>query len=62
MNFCHGLCYLFVAQDRRRLGAIVVPNNNEALAAAKRKSSLDGNNDEAKDTVMNLLYDELRTW
>ncbi|EMS60032.1 Long-chain-fatty-acid--CoA ligase FadD15 [Triticum urartu] len=53
---------MVIGQDRRRLGAIVVPNNNEALAAAKRKSSLDGNNDEAKDTVMNLLYDELRTW
>ncbi|XBI86323.1 hypothetical protein VPH35_094302 [Triticum aestivum] len=52
---------MVIGQDRRRLGAIVVPNNNEALAAAKRKSSVDGNNDEAKDTVMNLLYDELRT-
>uniref|UniRef100_A0ACD5X9Z9 Uncharacterized protein n=1 Tax=Avena sativa TaxID=4498 RepID=A0ACD5X9Z9_AVESA len=52
---------MVIGQDRRRLGAIIVPNNDEVLAAAKRKSSLDGNNGLAKDKVMNLVYDELRT-
>ncbi|KAM3280155.1 hypothetical protein ACQJBY_047126 [Aegilops geniculata] len=53
---------MVIGQDRRRLGAIIVPNNDEVLAAAKRKSSLDGNNGLAKDTVMSLLYAELKTW
>ncbi|XP_006665086.2 probable acyl-activating enzyme 16, chloroplastic isoform X2 [Oryza brachyantha] len=51
-----------VGQDKRRLGAIIVPNYDEALATAKRKSILDGTNELAKDKVLNLLYDELRTW
>ena len=53
---------LFSAQDQRRLGAIVVPNNDEVLAEAKRKSLIDENGKVAKDEVMNMLYDELRTW
>ena len=53
---------LFSAQDQRRLGAIVVPNNDEVLAEAKRKSLVDENGEVAKDKVMNMLYDELRTW
>ena len=53
---------LFSAQDQRRLGAIVVPNNDEVLAEAKRKSLIDENGEVAKDEVMNMLYDELRTW
>ncbi|XP_037444491.1 probable acyl-activating enzyme 16, chloroplastic [Triticum dicoccoides] len=53
---------MVIGQDRRRLGAIIVPNNDEVVAAAKRKSSLDGNNGLAKDTVMSLLYAELKTW
>ncbi|KAG8098925.1 hypothetical protein GUJ93_ZPchr0013g38016 [Zizania palustris] len=51
-----------IGQDKRRLGAIIVPNNDEVLATAKRKSVLDGNKELAKDKVVNLLYDELRTW
>ncbi|VAI40157.1 unnamed protein product [Triticum turgidum subsp. durum] len=53
---------MVIGQDRRRLGAIIVPNNDEVVAAAKRKSSLDGNNGLAKDMVMSLLYAELKTW
>lgn len=53
---------LFSAQDQRRLGAIIVPNNDEVLAEAKRKSILDENGEIAKDKVMNMLYDELRIW
>uniref|UniRef100_A0A0E0KLI2 4-coumarate--CoA ligase n=1 Tax=Oryza punctata TaxID=4537 RepID=A0A0E0KLI2_ORYPU len=51
-----------VGQDKRRLGAIIVPNYDEVLATAKRKSVLDGNNELTKDKVLNLLYEELRTW
>uniref|UniRef100_A0A0D3FRB4 4-coumarate--CoA ligase n=1 Tax=Oryza barthii TaxID=65489 RepID=A0A0D3FRB4_9ORYZ len=51
-----------VGQDKRRIGALIVPNYDEVLATAKRKSILDGNNELAKDKVLNLLYDELRTW
>ena len=53
---------LFSAQDQRRLGAIIVPNNDEVMAEAKRKSLVDENGEVAKDKVMNMLYDELRTW
>ncbi|KAM0928527.1 hypothetical protein ACQ4PT_002532 [Festuca glaucescens] len=52
---------MVIGQDRRRLGAIIVPNNDEVVAAAKRKSGLDGSTGVAKDTVKNLVYDELRT-
>ena len=53
---------LFSEQDQRRLGAIIVPNNDEVLAEAKRKSILGENGELAKDKVMNMLYDELKTW
>lgn len=59
-NLIHQI--VVIGQDQRRLGAIIVPNNDEVLATAKIKSILDGNNELAKDTIMNLLYDELRTW
>ncbi|CAD6334993.1 unnamed protein product [Miscanthus lutarioriparius] len=51
-----------IGQDQRRLGAIIVPNNDEVLAEAKRKSILGENGELAKDKVMNMLYDELKTW
>ncbi|XP_039825391.1 probable acyl-activating enzyme 16, chloroplastic isoform X1 [Panicum virgatum] len=51
-----------IGQDQRRLGAIVVPNSDEVLAEAKRKSLVDENGEVAKDKVINMLYDELRTW
>ncbi|CAN6291114.1 unnamed protein product [Urochloa humidicola] len=51
-----------IGQDQRRLGAIIVPNNDEVLAEAKRKSILDEDGKLAKDKVMSMLYDELRTW
>uniref|UniRef100_A0A0D9W1B9 4-coumarate--CoA ligase n=1 Tax=Leersia perrieri TaxID=77586 RepID=A0A0D9W1B9_9ORYZ len=52
---------IVIGQDKRRLGAIIAPNYDEVLATAKRKSILDGNNELAKDKVLNLLSDELRT-
>ncbi|XP_062212996.1 probable acyl-activating enzyme 16, chloroplastic [Phragmites australis] len=59
-NLIHQI--VVIGQDQRRLGAIIVPNSDEVLAEAKRKSILDDNGELAKDTVMNLLYDELKTW
>ncbi|KAL6638689.1 hypothetical protein ACP70R_023800 [Stipagrostis hirtigluma subsp. patula] len=49
-----------IGQDQRRLGAIIVPNRDEVLAEAKRKSILDENGELAKDKIMNMLYDELK--
>ncbi|WVZ61259.1 hypothetical protein U9M48_011162 [Paspalum notatum var. saurae] len=51
-----------IGQDQRRLGAIIVPSNDEVLAEAKRKSILDESGELAKDKVMSMLYDELKTW
>ncbi|RLN43329.1 putative acyl-activating enzyme 16, chloroplastic [Panicum miliaceum] len=59
-NLIHQI--VVIGQDQRRLGAIVVPNNDEVLAEANRKSLVDENGEVVKDKVMNMLYDELRTW
>ncbi|KAG0546687.1 hypothetical protein BDA96_01G015500 [Sorghum bicolor] len=45
-----------IGQDQRRLGAIIVPNNDEILAEAKRKSILGENGDLAKDKDHALLF------
>jgi long-chain acyl-CoA synthetase len=50
-------------QDQRRLGAIIVPNKEEVLLAAKELSILDANaSDLSKGKMTSLLYKELRTW
>jgi long-chain acyl-CoA synthetase len=50
-------------QDQRRLGAIIVPNKEEVLLAAKELSILDANaSDLSKEKMTSLLYKELRTW
>ncbi|KAL6641560.1 hypothetical protein ACP70R_019741 [Stipagrostis hirtigluma subsp. patula] len=59
-NLIHQI--VVIGQDQRRLGAIIVPNRDEVLAEAKRKSIPDENGELAKDKVMNLLYDELKAW
>ncbi|XP_021888931.1 probable acyl-activating enzyme 16, chloroplastic [Carica papaya] len=52
-----------IGQDQRRLGAIIVPNTEEALVAAKRLSIVDAESSEvSKETLTNLLYEELRKW
>ncbi|KAI6694758.1 hypothetical protein NL676_022468 [Syzygium grande] len=52
-----------IGQDQRRLGAIIVPNKEEALLAAKRMSIVDANAVElSKEKMSSLLYEELRTW
>ncbi|KAF8016312.1 hypothetical protein BT93_H1732 [Corymbia citriodora subsp. variegata] len=54
---------IVIGQDQRRLGAIIVPNKEEALLAAKKKSMVDANAVElSKEKMSGLLYEELRTW
>jgi len=62
-NFMHDLFTLFPVQDQRRLGAVVVPNKEEALKAAKKLSIVDPDATElSKEALTNLLYEELRIW
>ena len=50
-------------QDQRRLGAIIVPNKEDALLLAKELSIVDANATElSKDKLTSLLYEELRKW
>ncbi|KAI4370437.1 hypothetical protein MLD38_018791 [Melastoma candidum] len=52
-----------VGQDKRRLGAIIVPNSEEILLAAKRNSLIDADASEVSlETAKNLLREELTTW
>jgi len=57
------LAYIFDLQDQRRLGAIIFPNKEEVLKAAKTLSILDADADElGSETLTNLLCQELTTW
>ncbi|XP_061990565.1 probable acyl-activating enzyme 16, chloroplastic isoform X3 [Rosa rugosa] len=52
-----------IGQDQRRLGAIIVPNKEEALLAATKTLSVDANtSDLSQDKLTGLLYEELRKW
>lgn len=52
-----------IGQDQRRLGAIIVPNKEEVLLAAKKLSILDADAFElSKEKVKGLLNNELMTW
>uniref|UniRef100_A0A7C9AL00 Long-chain-fatty-acid--[acyl-carrier-protein] ligase n=3 Tax=Opuntia streptacantha TaxID=393608 RepID=A0A7C9AL00_OPUST len=52
-----------IGQDQRRLGAIIVPNSEEALKAAKKLSIVDADaNELGRETLISLLHEELRTW
>ncbi|XP_022733933.1 probable acyl-activating enzyme 16, chloroplastic [Durio zibethinus] len=52
-----------IGQDQRRLGAIIVPNKDELLQAAKNSSIVDaGAIDLGRDKMTSLLYEELRKW
>lgn len=52
-----------IGQDQRRLGAIIVPNKEEILKAAKKLSVVDANAGElGRETMTNMLSEELRTW
>ncbi|KAK9664530.1 hypothetical protein RND81_14G048900 [Saponaria officinalis] len=50
-------------QDERRIGAIIVPNQKEALKEAKRLRILDADADElSRESLARLLRAELKTW
>ncbi|KAF9663502.1 hypothetical protein SADUNF_Sadunf17G0057200 [Salix dunnii] len=52
-----------IGQDQRRLGAIVVPNKDEVLEAAKKLSIVDPDATElSKKQITSLLNGELRKW
>ncbi|XVE84664.1 hypothetical protein DITRI_Ditri17bG0031300 [Diplodiscus trichospermus] len=52
-----------IGQDQRRLGAIIVPNKDEVLKAAKVSFIIDADAfDIDKDKMTGLLYEELRKW
>ncbi|KAK9266743.1 hypothetical protein L1049_025365 [Liquidambar formosana] len=52
-----------IRQDQRRLGAIIVPNKEDILVAAKKLAVVDaGASELSKEKMTGLLYEELRTW
>nr|DAD24130.1 TPA_asm: hypothetical protein HUJ06_025593 [Nelumbo nucifera] len=52
-----------IGQDQRRLGALIVPNKEEILEAAKKRSILDADASElSKEKMITLLHEEVRTW
>ncbi|CAH9142243.1 unnamed protein product [Cuscuta epithymum] len=52
-----------IGQDKRRLGAIVVPHKEEVLSAAKRLSVVDADATEvSKEKTASLLHKELVKW
>ncbi|OMP09475.1 AMP-dependent synthetase/ligase [Corchorus olitorius] len=60
-SFIHQI--VVIGQDQRRLAAIIVPNKDEVLQAAKNLSIVDADaSDVSKDIITRLLYEELRKW
>ncbi|ONK72558.1 uncharacterized protein A4U43_C04F20670 [Asparagus officinalis] len=54
---------MVIGQDQRRLGALILPNQDEVVALAKKLSNLNGDAAElSKEKILGLLYDELRRW
>ncbi|CAA0838656.1 Probable acyl-activating enzyme 16-chloroplastic [Striga hermonthica] len=52
-----------IGQDQRRLGAIIVPDKEEILVAAKRLSLVESDASElSMQKQINLLHEELRNW
>ncbi|KAK1282366.1 hypothetical protein QJS10_CPB22g00731 [Acorus calamus] len=51
-----------VGQDQRRLGALVVPNKDEVIEAARKLSILDSSSEIDRDKMVELLRDEIRKW
>ncbi|CAL0329685.1 unnamed protein product [Lupinus luteus] len=52
-----------VGQDKRRLGAVIVPNKEEVLKVARELSIIDSNHSEvSEEKVTSLIYKELNTW
>ncbi|XP_052729028.1 probable acyl-activating enzyme 16, chloroplastic isoform X4 [Vigna angularis] len=52
-----------IGQDKRRLGAVIVPNIEEVVKAARESSIIDPNSsDVGQENVTSLICKELRTW
>ncbi|XP_054805695.1 probable acyl-activating enzyme 16, chloroplastic isoform X5 [Prosopis cineraria] len=52
-----------VGQDKRRLGAVIVPNKEEVVKTARNLSIIDSSSsDVSKEKVTSLIYKELKTW
>ncbi|KAK7311440.1 hypothetical protein RJT34_09581 [Clitoria ternatea] len=52
-----------IGQDKRRLGAVIVPNKEELLKAARQSSVIDSNcSDVSQEEATNVIYKELKTW
>lgn len=52
-----------VGQDKRRLGAVIVPNKEEVVKKARNLSIIDSNSsDVSKETVTSLVYKGLKAW
>ncbi|KAJ1407304.1 AMP-dependent synthetase/ligase [Sesbania bispinosa] len=53
-----------VGQDKRRLGALIVPNKDEVLKVARELSITDSNSSDSvsEEKVTSLIYKELKTW
>ncbi|KAJ0957869.1 putative long-chain-fatty-acid--[acyl-carrier-protein] ligase [Helianthus annuus] len=52
-----------IGQDKRRLGAIIVPNKEEILLASKKSSTSDSDAVElSKEKITGLLSEDLRKW
>ncbi|CAJ1938718.1 unnamed protein product, partial [Sphenostylis stenocarpa] len=52
-----------VGQDKRRLGAVIVPNKEEVLMVAKKLSIINSDSsDISEEKVKSLIYKELKTW
>ncbi|XP_012571843.1 probable acyl-activating enzyme 16, chloroplastic isoform X2 [Cicer arietinum] len=52
-----------IGQDKRRLGAVVVPNKEGALKVARELSIIDSkSSDISQEKLTSLIYNELRTW
>ncbi|XP_062109235.1 probable acyl-activating enzyme 16, chloroplastic [Humulus lupulus] len=52
-----------IGQDQRRIGAIIVPNKEDALLLAKELSIVDSNTTElSQEKLKSIIYDELRKW
>ncbi|XP_050879372.1 probable acyl-activating enzyme 16, chloroplastic isoform X1 [Lathyrus oleraceus] len=52
-----------IGQDKRRLGAVIVPNKEEILKTARELSIIDSNSsDVSQEKVTRLIYNELKTW
>ncbi|XP_028759744.1 probable acyl-activating enzyme 16, chloroplastic [Neltuma alba] len=54
---------IVVGQDKRRLGAVIVPNKEEIVKTARNLSITDPNSsDVSKEKATGLIYKELKTW